>query len=278
MGGMPWFRVYSEILDDRKIKRIVKKTGQSKALIIGVWICILALANEGSERGKLSISDDIPYTAEDIEDETGLPSEIIEQLLDEFRSLGMINGKSTIEITNWDKRQFKSDSSTARVKKHREETKRYSNVTKERFSNVIDTDTESDIDKKQKKKRKESTAAAAAFHSHDGTAQKLYMESTGLTYIPPDGYDAIIETAKIILDQTADFDEALRLCKAEYTRWCSTKRKDNHGTYSKLNPAWMTWVLEKLAPRPEGRPKSMSEMTNKELKEHARKRQMEAKK
>jgi len=136
MTAMPWFRVYSEILDDRKLKRICKKTGHSKALVIGTWTCLLALANNATPRGELSISEDIPYTIDDLEDELGLPSEIIHQLVDEFKAMGMMNGKNTLQITNWEKRQFKSDNSTERVRRFREkeaeEVKRYDETLQKR--------------------------------------------------------------------------------------------------------------------------------------------------
>ena len=89
-NSMPWFRVYSEILNDRKIKRICGKTGQSKALIIGVWVCMLALANDAPERGKLLMSRNMPYSMAELEEETGLPSEILGQILDEFMIHGML--------------------------------------------------------------------------------------------------------------------------------------------------------------------------------------------
>ena len=86
MSNMPWFRVYSEILHDNKIRRICRKTGHAKALVLGFWVCMLSLASESPSRGTLSISEDIPLTVEDLEDETGLPREIIAQLIDEFKA------------------------------------------------------------------------------------------------------------------------------------------------------------------------------------------------
>jgi DnaD/phage-associated family protein len=133
---MPWFRVYSEILDDRKIKRICKRTGQSKALIIGVWTCLLALANSSPERGKLLVSTNTPFSIPEMEEETGLPSELLGQILDEFIIHGMLDG---CEIVRWNERQFKSDNVAERVAKHR--AKRYSNVIDQ---NQIRSDTESE--------------------------------------------------------------------------------------------------------------------------------------
>ena len=49
------------------------------------------------------------------------------------------------EVPAWDKRQFESDSSATRVRRHRERKKEAANVTEvKRYSNAPDTDTETD--------------------------------------------------------------------------------------------------------------------------------------
>jgi len=148
MSKMPWFRVYSEILDDKKIKRICRITGKSKALVIGIWISLLALANDSGERGKLTISDDIPYEMYDFIEETGCDETLLSEMMKHFIDLGMIEKASNIyEIKNWDGRQFKSDNSTQRVKDWRAKQSEISqpeNV--KRYKGVIDSDTESDTD------------------------------------------------------------------------------------------------------------------------------------
>jgi len=50
--------------------------------------------------------------------------------------------------TAWDKRQYASDSSAARVARHRDKKKRFGNVT-ETKCNVLDTDTDTDTDIKE---------------------------------------------------------------------------------------------------------------------------------
>jgi hypothetical protein len=63
-------------------------------------------------------------------------------------------------LLNWDKRQFVSDSSTMRVRKHRNNKKQPSNdgeTLQERPSNAIDTDT--DTDKKQIQRNKATIVA-----------------------------------------------------------------------------------------------------------------------
>lgn len=142
---MPWFRLYSEVLDDKKIKRICRATGQSKALVLGVWVTLLALANDSGDRGSLQISDGIPYELGDIAYETDLPDDQVDTLLKLFEQYDMLHhdNKAGWAILNWDGRQFKSDNVAERVAKHRakKEREEQSNDMK-RYSNVIDTYTD----------------------------------------------------------------------------------------------------------------------------------------
>ena len=119
---MPWFRLYSEILDDKKIKRICRATGHTKAMVIGVWVCLLSLANESSERGSLLISENIPYDLDDLSSETELPEDQLDALLKAFERYDMLryDSKDGWAILNWNDRQFKSDNSIDRVQKYRE--------------------------------------------------------------------------------------------------------------------------------------------------------------
>ena len=148
---MPWFRLYSEILDDKKIKRICRITSYNKATVIGLWVILLAMANDSSDRGALQISDGIPYDISDIAFESDIPDDQVDTLMKLFEQYDMLdyNNKDGWSIQNWDGRQFKSDNVAVRVAKHRakkaqEEVKRY--------SNVIESDTESDTDTESDKK------------------------------------------------------------------------------------------------------------------------------
>lgn len=119
MPNMPWFRVYSEIHNDIKIKRIHAKTKQPKATIIGVFVILMAIANESSERGKLLVAENLPYTIDDLINETDLDKDTLEEILNEFRNLEMLSEEDCLEIKNWGKRQYKSDNITSRVESFR---------------------------------------------------------------------------------------------------------------------------------------------------------------
>jgi len=145
MSSMPWFRFYSEALNDRKITRAVRMSGQPKATVIGVWTTLLCLSNESPERGRLLISDDMWLTDEEIQAETGLDPVAYGKIIQAFQKLNMISVSAGMEILNWNDRQFPSDNSTARVKEWREKKRAETEVKQpetlqQRYSNVIDTD------------------------------------------------------------------------------------------------------------------------------------------
>jgi regulator of RNase E activity RraB len=148
---MPWFRLYSEILDDKKIKRICRTTGTNRATVIGLWVILLAMANDSSDRGALQISEGIPYELSDIAFEAEIPDDQVDTLMKLFEKYDMLHfdNKAGWSILNWDGRQFKSDNVAERVAKHRakkqaEEVKRYGNVVETESDTESDTDTESE--------------------------------------------------------------------------------------------------------------------------------------
>lgn len=126
MSNLPWFRFYSEALTDRKIKRVCAQTGQPKALVIGVWATILSLASDSPERGALLITEDIPITIEEIMVECGIDSPDIINAFIDLKMLHIVTLHVTLQVlhvTNWNARQFQSDSSKERVRKYREKKK-----------------------------------------------------------------------------------------------------------------------------------------------------------
>jgi len=195
MTSMPWFRVYSDILDDKKIKRIARKTGQSKALIIGFWIGLLAIANQGPERGELCLAEGLPIDIEDLIDELGLSEEIVEQLLKAFRAMKMIDGGETMIISNWEKRQFASDSSTERTRKYRERTKQIDETSQERHCDLLDTDTDTDTDIEIDKNTEGENLDPPADEFQ--VMQHAIEKITGLMPNGPPGLKAIQELVKM---------------------------------------------------------------------------------
>lgn len=127
---LPWFRLYSEIISDRKITMIARLSGHSKAEVIGAFTVLMCLASESPKRGVLLATENIRYSVSDISHELGLDEEETEELLGYFEKLEMITvDDGGISIRNWDKRQYKSDDSNERVTRYRVNRKSNADVT-----------------------------------------------------------------------------------------------------------------------------------------------------
>lgn len=142
----PWFRVYTELLSDRKLARAAGRAGVSKCEMIGAWIGLLCLANESPVRGSLYVTFQDRYSNADVTAELALQDVTWSKVRVALESMGMIEEiDGAIHITNWEKRQYISDNSTERVKKYRD--KAIGNVSEtpvKRFRNAPDTDTDTE--------------------------------------------------------------------------------------------------------------------------------------
>ncbi len=145
----PWFRFYSETLNDRKIQHICRTTSQPKVVIVGAWATVLALANDSPDRGALLLTSDIPFTLDDLADELGIDRETTANILTQFQRFNMLHvTEGVYHTTNWNKRQFVSDDSTKRVRVHRERIAQADcnddETLQGRCSNAPETETETD--------------------------------------------------------------------------------------------------------------------------------------
>jgi len=128
----PWFRLYSEFAHDPKIQMLPEAMQRRYVMLLCLRCSeVLETLHETEIAFQLRLSE----------------AELLEtkQL---FISKNFID--KHWNLTNWDKRQFVSDSSTMRVAKHRQKKKQESNVDEtlqKHQSNALDT--ESDTDKKQ---------------------------------------------------------------------------------------------------------------------------------
>ena len=137
----PWFRLYSEFAHDPKIQ-MLPEAMQRRYVMLMCLRCseTLETLHETEIAFQLRLSE----------------AELIEtkQL---FVSKNFIDKQWN--LLNWDKRQFVSDSSTSRVRKHRDKKKQPSNddeTLQKRQSNAIDTDTDTEPDKKKEKNKRGS--------------------------------------------------------------------------------------------------------------------------
>ncbi|OPX87757.1 MAG: DNA replication protein DnaD [Pelotomaculum sp. PtaB.Bin104] len=108
-----WLRLYTEIRHERKLRRLPPAQRW-------LWVVILTLAKESPQQGWLLISEGVPVTLDDLADEAAIPFEDVEAGVNSFVEQKMLeNIEGTWHLVNWDKRQYVSDSSAERVRRHR---------------------------------------------------------------------------------------------------------------------------------------------------------------
>ena len=145
---MHWFRFYNEALDDPKVQRLDGDTFKT-------WVNLLCLCAR---------HDGLPKSIQDISfalrvDVHGC-STVLSRLADAGlldRLHGGVDGMH-YAIHAWDKRQYKSDTSTERVKRFRE---RSGNVTETVNETPPDTETDTDTETDKIQRRKKVIALAS---------------------------------------------------------------------------------------------------------------------
>lgn len=216
--SLPWFRYYSEALRDRKLEHACRAAGQPKHVMIALWTTLLCLANESPDRGALLITDDVPVTVDDIADETEIPLDTVRAMLDALDDLGRIERRAdVISISNWDKRQFASDNSTARVRRWRH--KRRDATFQQRCGNGPDTDTDSDTDTDtEAPAQTKQQILITEQRSENGLWRAVQAELAG--QMPRETYESWLASAMLL-----STDEPVRLgLRTEYAReWCATR-------------------------------------------------------
>jgi hypothetical protein len=100
-----WFRVYDDILDDPKVQLLSPE-------LFKTWVNLLAVASRNA--GKLPPAHQLAFALR-------LGAQDMQSRLDELILAGLIDiaADGSMEPHNWSKRQWKSDDSAERVRKHR---------------------------------------------------------------------------------------------------------------------------------------------------------------
>jgi hypothetical protein len=103
-----WFRIYDELLDDPKVQRLPAEDFKG-------WVNLLCLASRNN--GKLPCVADIAFALRETE-------ESVSSLLHRLQSGGLLERRgSVLAPYKWAERQYKSDTSTERVKRFRERSR-----------------------------------------------------------------------------------------------------------------------------------------------------------
>jgi predicted phage replisome organizer len=122
--AMEWVKVRCDIFEHRKI-RLIRKGPKGDTLVL-LWLMLIAEAGKCGRGGALMISENKPYTAETLSLLLAIPESIIEQGLELFARLEMIERDEVIRIRNWrkyqseDKLEIRREKDRLRQQRHRE--------------------------------------------------------------------------------------------------------------------------------------------------------------
>lgn len=138
MSEVSWIKIYIDWYDSRKIKYLRNlPKGNEYALL---WIMVLSLAGKANNDGKLSITDDLPYTLEDLPNELGFKPQIVKQGFSEFLKLGMVVQENGFyAIANWE--EYQNADKMAEIREYNRQKQRESRARRKNVNDMSMTDT-----------------------------------------------------------------------------------------------------------------------------------------
>jgi hypothetical protein len=137
---MAWCRWYDDALHDPKLERVAHDLEWHYLKVLGAWGGLLILANQSPVRGTLLLGNRDPMGTFDIAKALGLDETLCETLSETLVKHKLLKKTGRgLTLTNWVKRQKRSDVSTNRVREYRLR-KRSETVTRNGFETRQTTD------------------------------------------------------------------------------------------------------------------------------------------
>jgi predicted phage replisome organizer len=105
MGEVQWIKIYIDMFDKRKIKKVRRLPAGNDLLLI--WIMLLAMAGKCNAGGMIYITESVPYTEDDLADELDFDVNTIRLALKAFEELDMIDTtpEGFINVIGWEEHQ-----------------------------------------------------------------------------------------------------------------------------------------------------------------------------
>lgn len=105
MGEVQWIKIYIDMFDKRKIKKVRRLPAGNDLLLI--WIMLLSMAGKCNAGGMIYITENVPFTEEDLADELDFEVNTIRLALKAFEELDMIatTPEGFINVIGWEEYQ-----------------------------------------------------------------------------------------------------------------------------------------------------------------------------
>jgi hypothetical protein len=150
--SMPWFRFYTEAFADTRLRGL-------DPAYRWLWVSVLGMARSSPVAGLLLVGNSratSEVTPKELADYSALPTRTVANGLAKLEAAGMIERNDDPpcwSVVAWDRRQFASDTSTDRVRAHRERQQSSTAVPEtfqerspDRFRNAPETETETETE------------------------------------------------------------------------------------------------------------------------------------
>lgn len=105
MHEVQWIKLYIDILDKWKIKKI-RRLPQGNDILL-IWVMLLAMAGKCNAGGMIYITEGTPFTEEDLAEELKFEVDTIKSALEAFVTYKMISytGDGSIFVIGWEEHQ-----------------------------------------------------------------------------------------------------------------------------------------------------------------------------
>lgn len=124
MGEVKWIKIYTNMINNKKVKRIRKMPEGNNIILI--WVFLIAQAGECNSDGALFLSEAIPFSPEDLAIEFDFSLDTTKLALMILEKFGMIEVfDSIIYIKNWNEYQNVTGMNNLRAKSDAERAKAY---------------------------------------------------------------------------------------------------------------------------------------------------------
>lgn len=236
-----WFRWHEGTCEDGKFRVVARNAGVTVATVMGVWAILLEDASHDDHRGIAVRGEDFYAAILDLGGE-------LQPILEAMQNIGLIAccTNDTIEISNWSKRQYETDTVDAtnaeRQRRFREKHKGNASQTKRNGSVTAtkrpDTETEAETEADtETDKIAASPPRAASEKSRKGNATPL-----------PDSYSLPEKVAMFAASQGLTDAEINR----EHQRFCNHAKQNDRRCVDWLAAErnWMIGSAEKLGKSP----------------------------
>jgi hypothetical protein len=148
-----WYRAYAGTIKDDKLAEAAVVAGCSRSVVIATWHAILESAAETAGGGRFDT------TSRRVAAALGEPASVIEAVFSAMQEIGLVSGS---EIPAWKRRQYESDNSTERSRRHREATRNGNATLQGRCATPPYTETDTDTEKKKEEPAVLERASAPA--------------------------------------------------------------------------------------------------------------------